>query len=640
MLKTLYRSPVRTILTLILLGATAFALYMQVAQYAVGKREFQKAVDLYYGIGFIEIEPSNELYEPYNPLYIYTDPRLAGVFSYDEVLPPLERYSPLPREMIDAIAALPHISSVSERYMTAGVSTEYIRLLDADYFSQFGYHDYRLRAIIEATLVEVLYRDYENGIGFEHLNNLNIEDIIFLNELPPLVKPIPLWFVDGIDIYNVIVSPRLNHPIFGTQIMYPGLWPDREGQYDDYAFDLEFLESLSPGSRYVFVLQMDRTQHGMADKGRYPPYLGDYFTDYWCEPVQLLDGAGDDYLSTDEYSAIRELIEMTNADLHTFDMVYTENMGAIRRFAQGEMIIADGRALSIEDNENRNEVCVVSLEFADMYELSVGDMLLIDLGTELFEQYSPLGAQAVVRERYNSDRVPSELEIVGIYADMDYIKNRYDNPHWDYSNNTIFVPRSLLPVDDSELLNHVFAPSEVSFIVDDAWSILPFLEETAPLIEGMGLTLFFNDAGWPDVADAFREADRLAVLNVAIFSVAALAAAIFAVYLFIGRKKKEFAIMRALGANRKTARRALLVPLTILSGVSVVLGCCAAWIYMKPKLAETGALPALERAAIDVSVPLWAVVCCLLGQLVIVLLFAYLSLLRLSKKQPIALLKG
>ena len=97
-------------------------------------------------------------------------------------------------------------------------------------------------------------------------------------------------------------------------------------------------------------------------------------------------------MDTEEFAPLKELVEITNSDIHTFDMVYTENTGSIKRFADGDMVIIDGRGLEPEDSESKNTVCVVSHAFANANGLEVGDTLNFNLGTELVEQYKSLGA--------------------------------------------------------------------------------------------------------------------------------------------------------------------------------------------------------------------------------------------------------
>ena len=55
--KILFRAPIRTALTLVLLGAAAFALFSQAAEFAVLRREVNAAASRYRGTGFVEASP-------------------------------------------------------------------------------------------------------------------------------------------------------------------------------------------------------------------------------------------------------------------------------------------------------------------------------------------------------------------------------------------------------------------------------------------------------------------------------------------------------------------------------------------------------------------------------------------------------
>ena len=147
-------------------------------------------------------------------------------------------------------------------------------------------------------------------------------------------------------------------------------------------------------------------------------------------------------------------------------------MTVIRRFVDSFMSIVKGRALTPEDSESGRAVCVISRELSEEYGLDVGDSLPLKLGTVFFEQYKGLGAVAGTRERYSPAETDVELEIVGIYADTDPIRNQFDTRNWSYSINTVFVPTSLLPVSGETLESHEFTPSELSIVVS-AGSIIP-----------------------------------------------------------------------------------------------------------------------------------------------------------------------
>lgn len=128
-MKTLFRSPVRTALTFVLLGIVSFALFMRVNEYAITRREFNNAISQYRGVGAAEATPANAMVLVNNPDYIKTDPRLSQLEPDDnrEWFESL-RYRPITGEQIAAIAAIPYISLVDTRYMTAGFSDNYYRL--------------------------------------------------------------------------------------------------------------------------------------------------------------------------------------------------------------------------------------------------------------------------------------------------------------------------------------------------------------------------------------------------------------------------------------------------------------------------------------------------------------------------------
>jgi hypothetical protein len=470
-LKTLFWAPIKTLLTFILLGVVTFAFFSQTAEYAVTAREFAAAAGEYAGVGTAEVALPEES-DPANPWNLTLSDTVTHL------------YQMLTGEQIGDISALPYITSVDRRYMTAGVSDTYYRL-DEIYF-----YNFTARFVIEGTLINVDYGEYGNRV--------KIGDIALLAGNPPLV--------DGQE--RITFSALPNKGSSGCLGYVDAQRADLI--IVDYIYDTEYIKSLTIGGRYVFALRFEPLVYSYS--------LGDYLTDSWCSSVWPVDGAPDDYLETDEYAPLKKLVDITNADIHTFDMVYTQDMRSILRFADGSMAITSGRLLTPEDSASGANVCVVSREFAEANGLGVGDTITMRLGTKLFEQYKNLGAVAATPERYAPPAETATLEIVGVYADIDGLPAQARQPHWCYSASTIFVPASLLPVDESALAGHTFTPGEFSFKVGNAWDIVPFQEETAPKFEAMGLTLIFDDDGWLDIVEGFQSTkqilphqDRLAV---------------------------------------------------------------------------------------------------------------------------------
>ncbi|MCL1805141.1 MAG: hypothetical protein FWG28_03950 [Clostridiales bacterium] len=283
---------------------------------------------------------------------------------------------------------------------------------------------------------------------------------------------------------------------------------------------------------------------------------------------------------------------------------------------------------------------MISSRLAGAYGLGLGDSLTLKLGTELFEQHKGLGALAVTQQRYSRPSETVTLEIVGIYADTDGEVARRRNPSWNYSINTIFVPKSLLPVGESSLGEHGFTPAEFSFILDRAWHTAAFLEAAEPLFEELGLSLIFNDKGWLAIEDEYRAAERLSLISIAVFSVAVFIATGFTVYLFIGRKKKEYAILRALGAPKGASARSLLIPLMAVAIVSVLAGSGAAWVYTSLTVAQNAALSLLVESAVNASIPAGPALGCIFGELLLTFLIAQIMLRRIGTASPLALIHG
>ena len=612
-LKTLFRSPVRTILTFVLFGVVSFAFIVQVSEYAITKREINNAALLYRGVGTVEIKPPIEQ-DVRTPFYIVTDQRISAEytkeekefiysvdsgaethFRHDEI-----SYQPLTRGQITAISSLPYIAVADTRYMTAGVSDVYLRR-----FEDRNYWPYTNRIIVEATLEEVRISKQPDS-----------PNDLFLSDTKVLAGHYPHKDVAGqsISVTHRNAPPSIIY-IWNTEMITP---------WDVYG--TEYMNTLVPKQRYVFVLRykpFDDVALISSGNNLVPNFgLADYLTDSWCDAVWSLEGEPENYLGMERFAPLRQLIEITKADDHTFDVVYTECMDTIMRFSEGNMTITEGRTLTRDDSKNDVGVCVINSSIAQAYNLGVGDTMTLNVGAELFEQYRGLGAAAVTWQRFSLPVKTMMLEIVGIYQDIDSAAQQRKNPHWNYSRNTVFVPKSLLPISEGELTEHMFTPAEFSFIIDDAWNTAAFLEAAETMVEELGLHLIFNDKGWLAIQEEYRVAVWRSAINIAVFSVAMVIATWFTVHLFIGRKKKEYAIMRALGLPKNESAYTLVLPLISITTASVLVGVGATWAYM-----------------LNTSIPMVVMIGCIAGIFLLVLFVAFLLLWRIGKASLLALLQ-
>ena len=575
---------------------------MQVSEYAMLTNELNQMAALYCGVLSVENNPPDESEGNARvPTHLTLDEASTG------------SYTPLTSEQINTISALPYISSTDRRYMTAGYSDVYDRMDDRN-----PLYDFAARIVIEGTVSELI----EDEWGGMTIRISDFAQLAGRNANTGSASYFELYsYMENPDQYEHYMHPLIIGDSRASVIYYRG----------GHEYGYHQLSTMNIGERYVIVARVS------VDNMR-TNYIGDYLTDAWCEAVWLIEEESHDYLDLEKYASLRELIEITNADIHTFDIVYTENMNAIPKFAGGMMAIEEGRAITHNDGITDTPVCVVSTEFARRNGVSIGDKITFAIGSLLFEQYLNLGAIAGTHERYLPPENEITFQIVGKYTFTEGTNARSRSPHFGYSINTIFVPVSILTVDESLLSNHAFAPGEVSFVVDNARDIRSFIDESIPIIDGTGLTfLDFYDGGWLDLAEEFEVSTQLSMIKVVSLSIATVAVILFIVYIYITRRKKEYAIMRALGTPKKIAAKSLAYPLFILAAISIVIGIGVSWIYTSIAMSSNNTGSFLPQNSDGVTIYAGIAVGCLLAQALMILVFTSALLIR-NGNQPLLLL--
>lgn len=655
-----------TLMTFLLLAATSFMLFFNAAEYAVSAREHDRTMGYYRGIAAVDDEPQPEGY-PDHDYYLYADERVENN-PYGEHID-AHRYKGLRKADIDAISALPYVTATSTRYMTAGLSDT---LLRADITR--NHYNYTARFIAEGEFVSYMpdpldavwmFCDADPNGTMYYMNlvkqktfNIAIDNLRVLagdtSWLSYYQQGTGVKFSEGIflsritayaytgvtDYLDEYTDDRQKYNVIGNGSI-SGMFDIRHTSYIHTsdrehveAYNAEFLESLEPGARYLII---GRFEPNIAKGGN--PTLTDPATTRWWSQVYPLDGLPENYLELDEFAPLREMIEITEADRHTLDVVYTGDMSSIVRIAEGNMAMTDGRMITDEDSVSGNKVCIVNHAFAAQNRLKIGDTVSLRLGNKLFEQNAAIGAVASVPERYADNFTDEvEFEIVGTWRDIDTARHRDNDLFWGYSVNTVFVPASFLPVEVPD--SHVFKPGEVSFVVGDARDIPTFLEKAAPMIEGeLGLTLFFNDGGWLAMERQLSQAGTLAVVRLLLLSVSVLVAIGLTAYLFIARKRKEYAIMRALGSTRRMSARGLCVPFGLVAVLALVAGNALAYAFAGS--AVDGALELYKELGFDAdaSIPALAFIVCALCEFAAMASVMAFGLRRLAKRPVLELLQ-
>ncbi|MBR5701345.1 MAG: type II toxin-antitoxin system YafQ family toxin, partial [Oscillospiraceae bacterium] len=597
-LRMLLRSPVKTAVTLLLIAAASFLFLYNLLDYAMTKREYDRTYSAYHGYFSLrspEAQIHNDLWGLASRPYFFVSDEEANP-AYDPERYAYENYHQPDVEAgtVEQVLALPYVEYASPRYMTAGLSA-YKRIFTYCLDWDLAFYDYGDRLVVEGTLEGITPCEDPNSFvmrGDGYSLALTLGDVkVLAGEEEDLRKSHFYTEKHKLNVAACVLTAEEPKGILyatGGQL---------EGQrymaaFCKNTFTPEDVDELEPGRRYVACIVTKPSMYSSYNDGLNPdtwlmeknpdartrlsstlnyPYA--YFADdtiYGVWPyLYSLEGQPENYLETEEFAPLRKIMQVMETDEYTLDVHYTEDMGNIRRYLDGKLLPVQGRMLAPEDTENRDPVCVIPDTFAEKYGLSLGDTLHLELGDKLLEQYAPMGAIAYSAERYAENWTGQDFTVVGTYAEMGLDKLADEDQYWAYGENAVFVPLSFLP-ETADVEDHQFKPSELSFVIPEADDILPFMEECIPQLEAMGWKVYFFDGNWPAVSEQLHQAGSLSMVKLGAFALSAVLVLWLTVYLYILRKKKEFAVMRALGCPTREAQKALLFPLIALAVPAVL----------------------------------------------------------------------
>ncbi|MCL2866297.1 MAG: FtsX-like permease family protein [Clostridia bacterium] len=632
----LLRTPFKSIITLILLAAVTFCLVSQTCEFWFVSRNMTRLAQFYSITGTVEssrvpyheigsadalitqiIDKSSTLMKYWFDAYY----DMSTAEGMDALAQSMRQYGAISQKAMDDIKKYDHILATSKRYMTSGVSDAYYRMDGNEYL-----FDYSARLVgegfVESTAIT------SSGRADASILKITLSQF-------SLLAGNPNWFSNKSNQQLVINLPLFQNA--GGPCFIRDGNDKREGIRINRNFMTDFSSEINPGDCLIFVGRVV-SQSGMNAEAP-TIFIGD-ITDYWCDELRITTNERDDYLLKEEFEAFRLAIEITNADVHTFDIVYTDDMMGIPRFADRLITIDEGRALTDMDNETGN--CVVSSQFLRVNHLSIGDTISVGLGDMLFEQNAGLGAVASVPERYKKPVNTVELTIVGSYLLKGPPYKEAESVHHTYSVNTLFVPLTLLP-PSTDIQNHEIKPGEFSFVLNHPNHADDFLKNTADYMEENGLTLILgnNLSAWRKISDIFGSSLTVTLAAIGIFLMAELAVGALIVNLYISRRKHDYAMMRVLGVTGTDAGKTLLIPLLILGFAAIITGGAVSWGFTERTIEGIAAkFATVIESSVSSDLPPFVFILCILLSIASVVVPALFTLQKLRKTQPLTLLQG
>ncbi len=585
-LKTLLRAPLKTLLTFLLIAAASFALFSRVTDFAVTMRENKEVEGFYYATAGL----SNYVPSTYVETEYLSSPNGYAMSGYGFMYKMEQKPEPT-KEQLEEFKSLPGVTLVDANYVAAGRVEDYTRLELSSGF----------------VLFEGTYEGYED----EYSNPSILCDHVTLK-------------FDDVKVLGCQGGPEI------PRSFTVGNVPLGETYYAKSPYTRAYYDNLKIGSRCL-MLAMNTGYRRESDNESGITFR----PQHWGEgALRVIDGEPDNYLETESFALQKSWLDAIEHNRHVFEVRYATDM----RMVASESIICEGRYFTQEDTD----VCVVSAEFLKEYGLSVGDCIRVRLGDQVYRDFCGVYAVTYTEDEMGEvicpEKIPeyvktAEVTIVGAYTDPN------KNAVYPIDSNTIYLPSALMP---EEIANMEPEFGDIELFVENAHDIEAFHEAAETFVKKVGCDLQYGDRGWLEVKDSLQMGKLTAFLTAFLYAAGAVLALFLAVYLYIGRSKKTYAIMRMLGVPGKAAEHSVVLPFIILSVLAVPAGGIMG-LYYAQSIAEKTLARMTESAPIgyvpDTSLPVSMIALCLLAELLFVFLSAYSFLHSMKHTPPLELLQ-
>lgn len=589
----LIRSPIKTAVTFVLLAVVSFAFISRGVKFVTTERAIAAAEASYSAVGTVTMSAETFAADPYNELH------KCGPVSL-----------PIPREAVDAADASDFVMRSELRKVAGGRSEQF--------------------SVVEQPLCDTYY--FVGGNWGAVLNTFEMDSAFVIAECTEIGGVYPAFTVESV-------------PLGDEAIARPGqvLYMSTPLNADISPFNLDnTFGKLVVGHRYFMAIttnsRAESNEKEFSDLVDYPlvdlTLLGsdDYETalaspekyglpKYSATPVTMH--------TMDFYRALERIF-------HTTDVVFTEDMELLPRMHSNEMYITEGRAIAPGDSG----MCVVGVNYATKNGLSVGDKITVELSADTMEHSGKVfGREPFVTrplwldsQRFSDLGIAdssAELEIVGIWSD---VKIDELNP-FSYSVNTIFAGAADYPFGEVE--PHLL-PSTYSFELKHPGDVEKIEAELGETLASMGCSLRIDDGGYAEMSGSLRSMRSSSLIEFAATGAALIFSLVLITYLFIDRRRGDYAIMRALGRSKRKSARGLLSSLLMLAGVAVIIGTLAAAVVSAGTAGEVSAELAIETEVGGTGLLTAAFA---IGTLALVWLFARIGLARVGRIPPLELLQ-
>jgi hypothetical protein len=599
-LRSSLRQPFRSLLLLILFGLIAFGFMTKAVQFILIQRETGVLGSYYRSIGVLKSTNERSQW--------FCNPSKTAC-EYDKVAQHLDISAG-----IDLVETSPYFGYGDQREIVSGVMPQL-------------YNENRIDTNI-TIIMDMLPPEYRP--------NTHTFDIWFIGELIDK-EEVKTWAKKPEDKRTVGYYLKFNvdtllagDPRFATQGHDVALLFLFEGHEPA----IPTIQAMAVGQRYFIRGWEDNIEYKVdfSWENTHYAYLEIKPLDeqqLWYIPIA--QGASID-LSDPILAPYKNEIEVLNENLHTLGIIATADQSAMPMMQEASRTyyLTAGRWLNHQDDLDKNKVIVVGESFAKLRGLELGDELTFTF-RPLTDTYFGLIRDGVDSLNWRSyPTYQDTFEIVGLY-----------NSTSRFTYFAYIPTSSLRPGFASTAMSQFWYEDDYSFVLDSSRHETSFIQENKAALQALDISLTFlpnNGAAYWAAVDPIRHSSTADLL---VYGLLMLAALLLAVFLYIMARRRDYAILRALGVPVKQANRQLILVLLLMGGVGIILGGLPSWSYaLNQAQASLSGIPLPSGVTPSASLSPFVLAGLCAAAFLLLALFAWLGIWFLSRRPVFELLQG
>ena len=308
-----------------------------------------------------------------------------------------------------------------------------------------------------------------------------------------------------------------------------------------------------------------------------------------AEDEMAFDVVTEGFYGTERGKRWLELAKTRNYTFYTIPVTPVDRTLLLMPFYWKDAKISEGRDITEEEYARGRPVCLISSELSLLLGKKAGDRLTLSLYYALYSEISKEGIQAASLLNAEGKIYPvfdeQEYEIVGVYTAAPASKNGYE-----MSRHQVVVPWNAIPENswaDNIAGRGPMRGFNTSFQIPNG-TIEDFMAAWEK--QGVeGLEIRFYDNGYSHLQTGLEIRKLMSVIFLASGGVLAVMILCFFASLFITGQRQRIAVERLLGQTKRQCAVSILSGFLLLAALGAAAGSAAGW------MATDRAVKATER---------------------------------------------